>query len=251
MPGLMLHCGAAAISRNDLANLPVPAPMGSRHVCRPYIDDVELVERELDQYGLRVVDEAYGVTHDAGRFFGVLECAPIEGEIVDDYSMMVGLRGSWDQTMSRGLALGSRTFVCDNLAFSGEVVIKTRQTTFIGERLPDMMRDAVSKIPAMADHQRIRFDNYKATQITQRQGDAAIIELVRRKIVNPSIVGRIQEEWDNPSHPEHAAFGWSAWRLYQAVTESMKPTNKDRFAIPALWERTIPLSDFMDGVAGV
>nr|MBS0019438.1 hypothetical protein [Gammaproteobacteria bacterium] len=49
---------------------------------------------------------------------------------------MVGLRGSYDQTLPRGLAVGSRVFVCDNLAFSGEVTIKTKQTTFIGQRLP-------------------------------------------------------------------------------------------------------------------
>ncbi len=250
--GLMLHCGASAISRGELAAMPLPAPMGPRHVIRPYIEDVELVSDALNEYGLGVVDEAFGATHDGARFFGVLECKPLEGELLSpkEYSLLVGIRGSYDQSMSRGIAAGSRVFVCDNLSFSGEVSIQTRQTTNIGDRLPGLLVDAVAKVPAMARHQHQRFEAYKGTRLTQRQGDAAIIELVRRGVINPSIVGKVIQEWDEPSHEEHASDGFTAWRLYNAVTESLKPSNKDRFAVPTLWQRTIPLSDFMDSAAG-
>lgn len=251
MPGLMLHCGAAAISRNDLANLPVPAPLGSRHVCRPYIDDVEIVGNELLNYGLTVTDEAFGVTHDGNRFFGVLECAPIEGELVEDYGLTVGLRGSYDQSMSRGLAVGSRVFVCDNMAFSGEITFKTRQTTNISERIPDMLRGAVARIPAMAEHQRVRFGAYRQREMTKRQGDAMIIELLRKEIVIPSQVGRVVAEWDQPSHEEHAADGYTIWRMHNAVTEAITPTNRDRLAIPAIWERTTRMTSFFDECVGL
>jgi len=254
MPGLMLHCGAAAISRNDLAALPMPKSLGPRHAPRPFIDDVLLVEDELKAYGLGVVDEAYGVTHDASRFFGVVEVEPVlEGELLPakDYRLMVGLRGSHDQSISRGLSVGSRILVCDNLAFSGEVVILTRQTTHIADRLPKLMRDAVAQIPKLADHQHQRFEAFKTRQITPRQGDAAIVEMVRRGIVPPSLVGKVIEQWDEPKHPEHAAHGWSIWRLHQAVTESLKPANADRFAIPAIWERTTKMTGFFDEVVGL
>jgi hypothetical protein len=251
MPGLMLHCGAAAISRNDLAALPMPESLGPRHAPRPFIDDVLLVEDELKAYGLGIVDEAYGVTHDANRFFGVVEVEPVlEGELLPakDYRLMVGMRGSHDQSLGRGLAAGNRVFCCDNLSFTGEVVIKTRQTTHLGDRLPELMRRAVGQIPALAEHQALRFEQYKNTRLTPRQGDAAIVEMVRRGIINPSIVGRVIQEWDEPSHPEHAEFGYSVWRLHNACTEAMKPSNKDRFAIPALWQRTIPMTSFFDGI---
>jgi glycerol-3-phosphate responsive antiterminator len=60
---------------------------------------------------------------------------------------MVGIRGSYDQSMSRMLGVGSRVFVCDNMAFSTEVSIATKQTTNIGSRLPGLMRAAVAQIP--------------------------------------------------------------------------------------------------------
>lgn len=251
MNGLMLHCGAHSIARPQLAALPVPGALGPRHVVRPFIEDVELVERELAVWGVGVNDEAFGVTHDGNRFFGVLECKPLEGDYIPkgDYSLLVGLRGSYDQSMARGLAVGSRVFVCDNLAFSGEVSVLTRQTTNVAERLPGMLREAVGRIPAMAQHQKARFEQYRLTKLSQRQGDAAMIELVRQQIVNPSQVGRLVREWDEPSHPEHAEDGYSVWRLFNAVTEAIKPANKDRLAIPSVWERTIPLTNFLDGVA--
>ena len=252
MPGLMLHCGANAISRNDLAALPLPKALGPRHVVRPYIEDIEIVEDALADYGLAVNDEAFGVTRDGGRFFGVLECAPIEGEFLGkDYGLTVGLRGSYDQSIARGLAIGSRVFVCDNLSFSGEVSILTRQTTNISSRIPTLLRDAVSKLPRLAEHQQLRFDAYRNTAMTPRQGDAMIIELVRKGVVMPSQTGRVIGEWDNPSHAEHAEQGHSIWRMHNAVTEALKPTNADRFAIPALWERTTKMTRFFDECVGL
>jgi len=252
MPGLMLHCGANAISRNDLAALPLPKALGPRHVIRPYIEDLEIVEDALADYGLAVNDEAFGVTNNGGRFFGVLECAPIEGEyLAKDYGLMVGLRGSYDQSIARGLAIGSRVFVCDNLAFSGEVNILTRQTTNISSRIPALLRDAVAKLPQLAEHQQARFGAYRDTALTPRQGDAMLIELMRKEVLTSNSIKRAVAEWDAPSHAEHAEQGHSIWRMHNAVTEALKPANADRFAIPALWERTTKMTRFFDEVVGL
>ncbi len=253
MPGLMLHCGAHSIARNDLAAMPLPKALGPRHVIRPYIDDVEIVERELGTYGLAINDEAFGITHDGNRFFGVMECAPIEGEYISksDYGLTVGIRGSYDQSISRGLAVGSRVFVCDNLAFSGEISVLTRQTTHVAERIPGLLRDAVARIPAMAEHQRKRFEAYRNTELRPRQGDAMVIELLRKGVLNTSQIGRVIAEWDEPSHPEHAEQGHTVWRMHNAVTEGIKPSNADRLAVPAIWERTTKMTSFFDEVVGL
>ena len=42
---LMLHCGASALNRDQLAALPIPAAKGTRHVVRPFVEDVDLIER--------------------------------------------------------------------------------------------------------------------------------------------------------------------------------------------------------------
>lgn len=256
MKGLMLHCGADSMTRHQLAELPVPAPRGSRHVTRPFIDDVELVRERFVHEGVIVEEEGYGVkfdkaTHDPLQFFGILSVT-IPGVGGDgSYGLMVGLRGSYDQTLTRAMAVGSRVFVCDNLAFSGEIEIKTRQTLNIARRIPALVSDAVARVPDLAVSQQARFDAYRNYQLKPRWGDALLIELVRQGALVPSQLGRALAEWDNPTHPEHAAQDHSVWRLHNAVTEAIKPTNPERAAVPATWERTRIMTDVLDRIVKI
>lgn len=256
---LMLHAGAHSVTRNQLADLPVPQALGSRHFIRPFADDVNLITDYLGAEGLTIVDEAYGVKNDAkgmpAQFFGAIEVRgrALEGEYIpaSGYGLTIGVRGAYDQSLPRGLAIGSRVFVCDNLAFSGEINIATKQTLNIGSRLPGMLRAAVARIPAYAEHQQQRFDLYRNHELKPRIGDAALVEMVRRGVLNPSQVGKAIEEWDSPSHAEHAENGYSVWRLQQAVTEAIKPANRERNAIPATWNRTIAMTQFLDDIVGL
>ncbi len=251
MNGLMLHAGAEAITREALGSLPLPKPLGPRHNPLPFIEDVELVTRELSTHGLQVEEEAYGVTYtkegDAARYFGVLELAH---ESLD-HALVVGLRGSYDQSISRGLAVGSRVFVCDNLAFCGEITIQTKQTTNIGNRLPYMIAEVARRVLQLARLQNIRFDKYREVELRPRAGDAALIELTRRGVLNANSIHRAIDEWDTPSHEEHAENGYSVWRLHNAVTEAIKAKDPSRPNILPVWDRTIVLTKFLDEVAGL
>lgn len=256
---LILHAGAKALDRGALAALPLPAKLGPRHAIRPFIEDVELVTEYLSDVGLLVKEEAFGVKYDEKRspqqFFGLLEVAPrvLEGEYIPaDFALNIGLRGSYDQSLKRALAVGSRVFVCDNLAFSGEINVATKQTTFVADRLPRMLRDAVAQVPVLAKLQTQRFDAYRNKELKPRAGDAALIECVRRGILNPSQVGKAIAEWDAPSHAEHAEQGYSVWRIQQAVTEAIKPApDSGRPDILPAWERTTKLTRFLDEVTGL
>lgn len=246
MNGLMLHAGATAISRDGLANLPLPKVLGSRHNPLPFSVDVGLVEKELNSHGLHIEDETYGVLYtkegDPARYFGVLELA----HEALDHALVVGLRGSYDQSISRGLAVGSRVFVCDNLAFSGEVTIMTKQTTNIESRLPKLIASAVQQVPQLAKLQAIRFDKYRATRLPEMVGESALIELVRREVLNANSIHRAITEWDHPSHDEHAENGYSVWRLMNAVTEAIKAKNPEKPNILPVWDRTIVMTRLLD-----
>jgi len=261
---LILHAGASAITRDQLAALPLPRALGARHAIRPFIDDVELVDQYLAQNGLAISSEAFGVKNDVkgvpAQFFGALEIVEkarvVEGEVIrpgDDksFALTVGLRGSYDQSLPRGLAVGSRVFVCDNLAFRGEINIHTKQTTFIHDRLPGILAGAVAKIPGVALAQTRAFEAYRNTPLKPRVGDAALVELVRRGVLNPSQLGKAIAEWDEPSHAEHRAEGKTVWTLHNAVTEAIKPANAERAHIPVAWDRGVKLSKFLDECCGL
>lgn len=260
--GLMLHAGAHAIDRNALAALPLPEARGSRHVIRPFIEDIELVEHYLGRNGLIIAEEAFGTKVDAKglptQFFGAMEVKPkiLTGDYIakgepDTFALTVGIRGSYDQSLPRGLAVGSRVFVCDNLAFSGEVDVYAKQTTNIGRRIEGLLAEAVAKIPAMAELQDKRFEAYRNYELSKVKGDAALIECVRRGIINPSDLGKAIKEWDEPSHEEHADQGFTAWRLFNAITEAIKPANTDRPHVLGAWNRTLPLTEYLDRGVGL
>ena len=249
--GLMLHAGAQAITREGLALLPEPKKLGARHNPLPFFEDVELVTKELNMRDMHVADEAFGVLYtkegDPARYFGVMELAHERM----DHTLVVGLRGSYDQSISRGLAVGSRVFVCDNLAFSGEVTFQTKQTTNIMDRLPRMIGEAAMKVPQLAELQAMRFDQYRLTKLEERYGEAALIELMRREVLNANSIHRAIQEWDTPSHDEHAEDGFTIWRLMNAVTEAIKAKDPDRPNVLPVWDRTIAMTQYFDELVAV
>lgn len=267
---LCLHAGAHHIDRAALAALPVPPAMGSRHVIRPFIADVEMIDGYLNDHGFILTDQSFGVKTNDGvptQFFGAMEikartyeCGdgrtdyiPAATAKADDksFALTIGLRGSYDQTLPRGIAVGSRVFVCDNLAFSGEVSVYAKQTTNIGTRIEALLKDAISRIPAMAEQQTQRFDAYRNYTLSKQRGDAALIECVRLGILNAKDIGKAIKEWDEPSHVEHSAEGRTAWTLFNSVTEAIKPANPERAHILSAWERTIPLTNYLDRGVGL
>jgi hypothetical protein len=248
MQGLMLHCGAEAITRQAVSVLPVSQAMGPRHAIRPFIQDIETIGTLLEQVGMPVNEESYGVTLDKNtgepkQFFGLMEVDTGSGR---DHGIMVGLRGSYDQTLSRGIAIGSRVFVCDNLCFSGEIEIKTKQTLDIDSRIKELLFDAIQEVPEMVGKQDNRFDQYRLTNVGQIVGNSMITDMVRRGVLNASQVGKALQEWDHPTYEEHGEDGFTLWRLHNACTEALKPTNPETIALQRNWNRGIGLTQILD-----
>jgi len=120
---LMLHQGAEHIDYEILQGLTMPDATDT-HVPIAHSAVVDMVKYSLGFFGHEVVEEHYGVTPDGARFFGVLSLRSEYG----DYTDTVGLRNSHDKKFPIAISFGSRVFVCDNLAFAGDHVIKRKHT---------------------------------------------------------------------------------------------------------------------------
>lgn len=239
-------------SREGLIHIPTPAGMGARHNPYPFGQYVEDIHHALDMNGIAVANEEYVVGHEGQRLFGMMELAPkpLEGELITakDWNLTLGLRGSHDQSIARGLVLGSQTIVCSNLMFDGDLgKFVTMQTTNIGSRLPSLIRGAVARIPEVARRTEQRYDIYKNFEMRQRWGDAALVEIHRRGGLSGAQLSRAISEWDRPSHEEHAEHGFSAWRLMQACTESLKPTGQT-VNMNIVQDRSERVSSFIDEI---
>ena len=126
---------------------------------------------------------------------------------------MVGLRNSHDKKFPVGVSFG--TFVCDNLAFSGDHVIKRKHTLNLKRDLPGLIGEIVEPLAIQREGQKRQFDRYQATALSDRAADHFILSLYRQGIFGIQTVPDVLREWDTPSHD------WgdkTVFRLFNAAT---------------------------------
>lgn len=219
MNGLLMHCGANSITRDELANL--PTPIGTRsHYPVAHYNLLDAVTRTVSD-GYEIRQEGHGVTADGSRYFGLLELG-IPGQDDDDHGLVVGIRNSHDKSFAASLAVGSRVFVCDNLSFSGDVVVSRKHTRHIYRDLYRVVADTVGRLGEQREAQERQFAAYKDHQLRHAEAHDFVVRSIDAKVIAASKLPHVLREWREPSHEEFAEHGHSAWRLFNAYTEVFK-----------------------------
>lgn len=119
------------ISFDALQNLPAPIALGPYHKPVPHAVLVDSLHAEIAMRGYDVAREQLAVSKNGMSLFGVMDLTPADGSvgIGVDRGLSFGFRNAVDMSMAiRGVA-GSRVFVCDNLALSGETFALSRKNT--------------------------------------------------------------------------------------------------------------------------
>jgi hypothetical protein len=206
----MLHAGAQPVECEALRELPVPAATAT-HVPIPHFRVVDLIAHSLAYYGHQITEQHFGVTPDGARFFGIL-CLKSD---YTGYCDQVGLRNSHDRKFPVGISFGSRTFVCDNLAFSGDHVIKRKHTVNLKRDLPGLIGEVVGPLAIQREAQKKQFDRYQATMLTDSRADAPIMQMYRNQVIGVQKIADVLEQWERPSHDWGDKTGF---RLFNAAT---------------------------------
>lgn len=241
---LVIHAGGYAATLDQIANVITPAPTDT-HYPISHIGLYESVRHRMIEAGYEIRSESYAL-HDrngvaGANFFALLELESLR----DDYSLVVGLRNSHTYQYAAGLVMGSRVFVCDNLAFSGEIRLARKHTRNIVRDLPAVVAAGVGRLNDLRMTQAERFDLYRRRELTVAEYDHAIVEMLRARAMPSSDIPRILAEIDKPSHVEHLNEDGkpTVWTLYNAFTETAKGGNL--FTLP---KRTHALHAVCDGV---
>ena len=156
---LALHCGANEATFDQVKAVKTPDPTDTW--CPIGHDElVATVLETLGGSGLKAVHSAHALWQDGNRYFGSFQLENGKGHA--DYALVIGLRNSHDKSFPAGLACGSGVFVCDNLAFSGEIKLSRRHTSRIKEDLPRLITTAVGRLGSMKVSQEKRIEAYKS-----------------------------------------------------------------------------------------
>jgi hypothetical protein len=242
-PNLMLHSGANEVERQALEGVLLP-PATDTYMPIGHDTIVDLAEDRLNEMGFRFGAQAHSLTHDNQRYFGLVEL--LNGAQTEQHALVVGLRNSIDKSFPAAMGFGSHVFVCDNLAFGAEIRFSRKHTIHIMRDLPDLIGRAVNQTTLFKQNQDARFEFYQETRITNLRADHVILDMLRMGAINTSRVQKVVNEWDHPSY-EHG--DRTAWRLFNAATEALKPSNKG-VPLHDLPPRTIRLQSLMDKVSG-
>lgn len=232
---LMLHAGADPLDYDHLRQLKAPEATAT-HVPIPHHRLVDMVRHTLGFYGHAVAEEHHGVTPDGMRYFGVLSLRSSHG----DYTDTVGLRNSHDKTFPIGISFGSRVFVCDNLAFIADHVVRRRHTPNAKRDLPGLVSDLIEPLADQREAQARAIARYRTTELTQRAADHAILQLYRAEVITVTRIAGIMERWQ---HPPCDWGGPTAWRLFNCVTQELTGRIAEN---PSLTRR---LHDVIDAVS--
>ncbi len=207
---LMLHTGGEPVSYADLRTLPMPAATTS-HVPIPHHAVVDMVKYSLGFFGHELLEEHHATTPDGLNYFGVLSLRSPYG----DYTDMVGLRNSHKKQFPIGIAIGSRVFVCDNLAFNADHIIKRKHTANAKRDLPGLVAEVIEPLGEARKAQALMFERYKALPLHDELADQGIMTMYRKGIINLTRIGDVLKAYEEPPHD------WgdkTPWRLFNAAT---------------------------------
>lgn len=236
-----IYCGGSIVEREEIAA--VELPQRTRSYCPiPHADFANVVQDALAHYGFEFGEQAHALNREGQQYFGIAE---LHGNGVgnEQFSLVAGWRSSYDKSLSASFVVGSQVFVCDNLAFSGEVQIGRKHTSRILDDLPLLVRGAVQGTKAMADQQEIRYERYQEAQLCDSTANHTIIRMLQMGVISSSKVEKVVNEYYEPSHSEHlnANGQRTNWTLFNAATETLKGVG------PATMpKRTIALHGLMD-----
>ena len=240
---LIKHCGARAVTWGELDQMPTPPPTATWFPL-PHGQVLGSVVQTLDKAGFQIASMELSVTPNDARFFGTLQ---LEALIAPGVALAVGVRNSLDKSLPIGFCCGQHVFVCDNLAFSSDVVINRRHTRFGQDRFVEAIAASVAGLCQFQEAEALRIEAYQNTELSRDRANSLILQAYETGIVGARLLPDVIRQWRQPSHPEFEER--TAWSLLNAFTEVLKDRQHQQPTRAAL--ETISLQKLLDGTFGI
>lgn len=217
---LTLHCGASVITEDDLRTIPAPDGSGRWHPVA-HSKVLDSVKDTLLGSGYQIEKAQLAVARNGLRFFGTLD---LTVPLAVGVKLAVGIRNSNDKSFPLGFAAGSRVFVCDNLAFRSELMVKRKHTRFGNMRFGNAIAEAVKSLTAFKDAEQARIELMCKTFLTEDQALALMMKAMENDVIAAPTLPKVLAEWRNPRHDYGTGRDEpTAWKLFNCFTTVLGP----------------------------
>ena len=230
MPGrLVAHSGAQYIDREGLRALETP-PGTETWTPIPHYDLVVALEGQLKARGINIVKEQFSV--QTAKLFGVIDT---DYQVTVEGGAAIGIRTANDKSLALQLAIGYRVFICDNMAFHGDLIALKRKHTAnldLHKEFAEGIGRYVREYPKLQDN----INWWKERTVSKDRGKQLIYDIFRQKIVPARLFHPTAADWE-------AGEDKTMWRLHNCMTAHIK----DLKPAPA-FTATLKLSRFFEKV---
>ena len=220
---LLMHRGGQQVELNDLQAVPLPQKTQSYQPVSHYDLAINLGRIAQDLLRDFTMDRSqFGLARDGQQMFGVHTFK--NGD--ENLGLSIGFRNSYDKSMSVGIAIGASVFVCDNLAFTGEVTILRKHTLNVWQDLEEMMVTSIYR--SRNNFNRIVEDaeEMKYAYLSNDNAFRLLGFLYGKGVLMPRQLPVVKREWINPSSKEFS--NNSLWSFYNCCTEALKSSPPSR-----------------------
>ncbi len=223
---LMVHAGGHLVSRFDLEAIQPYTPEGTK-TWKPvsHFRFVDQLTKALELRGHHVEREQFALSKDGGKMFGLFDIA---GDTDGGVGVACGFRNSTDKSVSIRAYAGSRVFVCDNLAISGQSVVLARKHTCrldldleVGRGVQKWEAEMNRFKGVMKKMAEVNLDETQARQLVYRAMiEEELMPLRLAHTVHDAYFGTLDKTVEGVDLDEkfEAWGGNTAWRLSNAFT---------------------------------
>jgi hypothetical protein len=164
---------------------------------------IDTLKEAIRNADLVVKKEEYSLSKDGGRMFGVFTMNSDSAE----RARMLGFRNSIDKTLAVGLTAGTRVFVCDNMAFSGEFLdYHVHRARLTVEVLQIAAKTALqSMMGKMEEFEKWHF-NLNQFLLKRTDAEALTFRAVEQGVLSPGKFGKFHELFFEKRNDENDAF---------------------------------------------
>lgn len=216
---LMVHAGGRYVERDELLMVPCPEPTRTWKPVDHFTVATSVIHlMQMGGYGIK--REKWALSGPGNeRMFGVLdmEC-DLNGR---DITLAVGVRNSVDKTFPLGFCAGNRVFVCDNLAFSAELMVKKKHMKNGFSNFTVSISKAVASLEGFVQAEKARIQRWQGTKISRLQRDHVILKALESDVFPKTLMVDVFREQVNPQYAEFR--DGTAFGLFNNFTTAMRP----------------------------
>jgi hypothetical protein len=216
---------ARRVSFEDLAAMPTPQSMGIKHNPVPHAMLVEGILEEIADRGFIPSKQQYAVSGNGQALFGVIDLAPVgtSGLVADSgqQGLSIGFRNSVNQSMAIKAVAGTRVFVCDNLALSGDLIALSRKNT-TGLDLAEELKAGFAKFIVQAEVMAAQVQELTGHALSNDEAKVIIFDAFAAKFLPVRLMDDVANFYFKASEATPDCQPRTMWGLHNSFTRALK-----------------------------